>query len=65
MDSSKFSTKGLNSGDCSIRVYLLVAAELYFSILSLALAFPGNLKGFLLIPYAKRPTSGSVKDTIL
>ena len=44
MDSSKFSTKGLNSGDCSIRVYLLVAAELYFSILLLKLAFPGNLK---------------------
>jgi len=45
-----------------------MAAELYFSILSLALAFPGNFEDstrFLLIPYAKKPTSGSVKDTIL
>ena len=64
----KNSMRQLNSGVCSIRVYLLMAAELYFSILSLALAFPGNFEEstrFLLIPYAKKPTSGSVKDTIL
>ena len=54
--------------DCSIRVYLLMVAKLHFGISLLALAFPGNLKDstrFLLIPYAKKPTNGSVKDTIL
>ena len=42
-----------------------MAAEFYFSILSLALEISKILQGFLLILYAKKPTSGSVKDTIL
>jgi len=65
MNLSKFYMTGLNSDDCSIRVYLLMAAEFYFSILSLALEISKILQGFLLILYAKKPTSGSVKDTIL
>jgi len=57
---------GLNSVDCSIRVYLVMAAMLIvFQHFIIGISFLKILQGFLLIPYAKTPTSGSVKDTIL